>query len=155
MTYYIKNEVAKITGLSLRQVQFYADQGFVFPEKDTKTGRGHKRKYTKENLMEFLVLKELSHYGITQQKMMRLLNLFRDHPYFRMYSNSKESNKDIKLYLCFYINSNDALKIVFIIPDVENKIYLPTKKSGYSTGENECSYLIINFGKIIKKLNDE
>ena len=146
---FTRSQIAKIAGLSLRQVQFYTEEGFVELEGKFRTGRGHRREYSKQNLMELLIIKEFSDYGITKPKMMRMLSLVRTHPYVKMYSNTDNCRKNIKLFLCFYINSNNAIKVDYIIPGVKDEILLPKKE--YE--EYKASYLLINFTKILNKMD--
>ena len=56
---YIRKKVEEITGIPARRIQFYTDSGLISLE-DRHTGRGRERKYTKRNLLELLIIKELS-----------------------------------------------------------------------------------------------
>jgi len=64
MKSYIKKEISEITGLAPRLVQFYTDEGLITPEVDKGAGRGKVRRYSKKNLFQFALIKELRDYGI-------------------------------------------------------------------------------------------
>jgi DNA-binding transcriptional MerR regulator len=65
MDSYTKKQVAEITGLSPRLVQFYTEQGLIEPSVSKGSGRGTFRKYSEVNLIEFGVINQVASYGIT------------------------------------------------------------------------------------------
>ncbi|MBW1779020.1 MAG: MerR family transcriptional regulator [Deltaproteobacteria bacterium] len=56
-------QVEKITGIPTRRIQFYVENGLVSVEAKYP-GRGVKRLYSKDNILELLVIKELANCGI-------------------------------------------------------------------------------------------
>jgi DNA-binding transcriptional MerR regulator len=62
---FTKKQVAEITGLGSRLVQYYTEEGVVTPEIDRGEGRGRVRRYSKNNLYEFVIIKHLTEYGLT------------------------------------------------------------------------------------------
>jgi DNA-binding transcriptional MerR regulator len=72
-----KKRVAEITGLSPRLVQFYTEEGVVIPEVDKGEGRGHARRYSRKNLYEFIIIRQLSEFGLTLETVRTLLQLVR------------------------------------------------------------------------------
>lgn len=62
---FTKKQVEEITGLAPRLVQFYTEEGVVTPEIDRGEGRGRVRRYSKNNLYEFVIIKHLTKYGLT------------------------------------------------------------------------------------------
>lgn len=72
-------QVASITGLSRRQVQFYTKEGVVTPE-DLGKGKGYAHKYSRKNLREWLVLKKLVDFGLTIQKVRFVMEGLSNHP---------------------------------------------------------------------------
>ena len=58
-----KKQVAEIVGIKERQIQYYAEQGIVLPEIDRGEGRGNVRLYSKKNIIEFAIIKELIDWG--------------------------------------------------------------------------------------------
>ena len=57
---YTKKKVAELTGLTPRQVQFYTEEGVVEPDPGSGKGRGSVRTYSRENVIVFLIIKELA-----------------------------------------------------------------------------------------------
>ena len=77
MDSFTKKEVASITGLASRLVQFYVEEGIVTPEVSEGKGRGSVRRYSRKNLFEFMVLKELNALGLTVSGVMAIMKLLR------------------------------------------------------------------------------
>lgn len=61
-------EVARMTGVSLRQLQWWDEQGVVSP-----TQRGHRRIYQLEEVVEVSLISELRRKGMSLQKIRRVL----------------------------------------------------------------------------------
>ena len=61
-------EVSKITGVSLRQLQWWDEQGVVSPAQ-----RGHRRLYQMHEVVEVALITELRHKGISLQKIRKVL----------------------------------------------------------------------------------
>jgi DNA-binding transcriptional MerR regulator len=65
---YNSSEVARICGVSLRQLQWWDERHVVSPRQD-----GHKRIYMKEEVVEISVIAELRRKGFSLQKIRRVL----------------------------------------------------------------------------------
>lgn len=65
---FTSNEVAKIAGVSLRQLQWWDERKVVSP-----THAGHKRLYTPAEVIEVSVIAELRRKGFSLQKIRRVL----------------------------------------------------------------------------------
>jgi hypothetical protein len=65
MASYTKKEVAAITGIPYRNIQFYTEQGVVVPEVEAAGGRGKFRRYSNRDIVYFLIAGELGFYGMT------------------------------------------------------------------------------------------
>lgn len=61
-------DVTRMTGVSLRQLQWWDEQGVVTPQQ-----RGHKRLYQLHEVVEVSVITELRRKGISLQKIRRVL----------------------------------------------------------------------------------
>ena len=86
---YLKKNVAAITGLSERQVQFYANKELV-KGYQAQRGRGHHIKYNKNDLIKFMFIRELNKFNIPIHRIENLL----------AYVFSKTINEpDVKEYL--------------------------------------------------------
>jgi len=65
---YSSQDVARVAGVSLRQLQWWDEQGVVSP-----THTGHKRLYQFEEVIEVAVIAELRRKGFSLQKIRRVL----------------------------------------------------------------------------------
>src|SRR5919201_834734 len=65
---YNSSEVARICGVSLRQLQWWDERHVVSPRHD-----GHKRMYMPEEVVEISVIAELRRKGFSLQKIRRVL----------------------------------------------------------------------------------
>jgi DNA-binding transcriptional MerR regulator len=65
---YVSSDVARISGVSLRQLQWWDEQHVVSPRHD-----GHKRVYLPNEVIEVTVIAELRRKGFSLQKIRRVL----------------------------------------------------------------------------------
>src|SRR5258707_15855662 len=65
---YNSSDVARICGVSLRQLQWWDERKVVSPRQD-----GHKRVYVPEEVVEISVIAELRRKGFSLQKIRRVL----------------------------------------------------------------------------------
>jgi DNA-binding transcriptional MerR regulator len=65
---YNSNQVARVCGVSLRQLQWWDERNVVSPRQD-----GHKRVYMPEEVVEISVIAELRRKGFSLQKIRRVL----------------------------------------------------------------------------------
>jgi len=65
---YNSSDVARICGVSLRQLQWWDERNVVSPRQD-----GHKRIYAREEVVEISVIAELRRKGFSLQKIRRVL----------------------------------------------------------------------------------
>lgn len=65
---YSSSDVAKIAGISLRQLQWWDERHVVSPDH-----QGHRRVYTLEEVIEIAVIAELRRKGFSLQKIRRVL----------------------------------------------------------------------------------
>ena len=65
---FTSREVAEITGISLRQLQWWDERGIVVPARE-----GHKRLYSLDDLAEVAVICELRKRGFSLQKIRRVI----------------------------------------------------------------------------------
>lgn len=57
--------VSKVVGASLRQIQYWDEQGFIRPSIKRATGKGSKRLYSFADLIKLRVAKNLADHGMT------------------------------------------------------------------------------------------
>ena len=66
--FYTSGEVARIAGVSLRQLQWWDERGVVSPKQE-----GHRRVYHDQDVIEVSVIAELRRKGFSLQKIRRVL----------------------------------------------------------------------------------
>jgi DNA-binding transcriptional MerR regulator len=85
------SEVARICGVSLRQLQWWDERNVVSPRQD-----GHKRVYMTEEVVEISVIAELRRKGFSLQKIRRVLRFLQKDMGKRV-SDALGSSSDIHL----------------------------------------------------------
>jgi DNA-binding transcriptional MerR regulator len=70
---YDSKMASRIVGVSLRQIQYWDERGFVRPSVKPAHGRGTKRLYSFHDLVCLKVVKDLAYHGISLQKIRRCL----------------------------------------------------------------------------------
>jgi DNA-binding transcriptional MerR regulator len=88
---YNSSDVARICGVSLRQLQWWDERNVVSPRQD-----GHKRIYMPEEVVEISVIAELRRKGFSLQKIRRVLR-FLQKDMGRRLSEALAGNADIHL----------------------------------------------------------
>jgi len=84
-------EVARICGVSLRQLQWWDERNVVSPKQD-----GHKRVYMPQEVVEISVIAELRRKGFSLQKIRRVLRFLQKDMGKRL-SEALESSSEIHL----------------------------------------------------------
>lgn len=85
---YSSREVAQLTGLSARQLQWWAQRKFFLPavpSHKTEAGGFTERRYTPIELLELMVLADLRRKGFTVQKIRKLLQVLKSRFKTRLY----------------------------------------------------------------------
>jgi DNA-binding transcriptional MerR regulator len=85
------SEVARICGVSLRQLQWWDERNVVSPKQD-----GHKRIYMPEEVVEISVIAELRRKGFSLQKIRRVLRFLQKDMGKRL-SEALETTSDVHL----------------------------------------------------------
>ncbi len=85
------SEVARICGVSLRQLQWWDERNVVSPRQD-----GHKRVYLPEEVVEISVIAELRRKGFSLQKIRRVLRFLQKDMGKRL-SEALQSSSDVHL----------------------------------------------------------
>jgi DNA-binding transcriptional MerR regulator len=70
---YDSKMASRLVGVSLRQIQYWDERGFVRPSVKPAQGRGTKRLYSFHDLVCLKVAKDLSAHGMSLKKMRRCL----------------------------------------------------------------------------------
>lgn len=150
---YTKKQVSEISGLSLRLVQFYTEEGLILPEKNTGKGRGNIRQYSKKSLLDFLVIAELENYGVTKSRMVNFLKYIHSEPMVATYSKERFYEKGVRVFLYLNIKKNTKKAVANFKEIAGGK----EKTSVLSIDELKdfSSSLVINFEELVKKANQE
>src|SRR5689334_7910283 len=88
---YTSTDVARISGVSLRQLQWWDERNVVSPRQD-----GHKRIYMPEEVVEISVIAELRRKGFSLQKIRRVLRFLQKDMGKRL-SEALSSTSDVHL----------------------------------------------------------
>ena len=78
MDAYNSKLASRIVGVSLRQIQYWDEQGFIRPSVKLAEGRGTKRLYSFHDLVCLRVVKDLTERGLSLQKIRLCLGALRD-----------------------------------------------------------------------------
>lgn len=74
---FTKKEVAEVLGMKPNTIAFYTNEGLIIPEIANPVGRGTRRKYSKNNLVEILLLRTLTSHGISLGNIEYVINELR------------------------------------------------------------------------------
>lgn len=107
---YDSKMASRIVGVSLRQIQYWDERGFVRPSVKPAQGRGTKRLYSFHDLVCLKVAKDLTYHGISLQKIRRCLQPL------RQYAAHTEQPLDSLKYVTdgekLFVITNDRKKIL-------------------------------------------
>ena len=70
---YTNKQVADLLKMKTGTVAYYTNKGFVEPEIKNPKGRGTTRRYSRKNLVEFMLILELQRHGMSLSKVMETL----------------------------------------------------------------------------------
>ena len=133
METYNSKEASRIAGVSLRQIQYWDEQGFIRPSVKLAGGRGTKRLYSFQDLICLKVVKDLTHHGFSLQKIRRCLQPLKE--YSTRTSRPLESLK--------YLTDGEQL---FVITSSREKIL---------DAMNRQFVLSLAIGNLVRELNGD
>jgi DNA-binding transcriptional MerR regulator len=73
MEVFDSKSASRIAGVSLRQIQYWDESGFIRPSVKLADGRGTKRLYSFSDLVRLRVVKNLSEHGLSLKKIRRCI----------------------------------------------------------------------------------
>jgi len=79
MEYFNSKTVSRLVEVSLRQIQYWDERGFIRPTVRQATGRGSKRLYSFADLVKLKVVKNLSDHGLSLQGIRMCLHHLKDY----------------------------------------------------------------------------
>ena len=132
MDTYNSKSASRIVGVSLRQIQYWDEQGFIRPSVKLAQGRGSKRLYSFHDLVCLKVMKDLLQRGFSLQKIRRCLRPLRQ---YDTASGSLESLKYLTDGEKLFMITNDREKIL----DAMNRQFV----------------LSLGIGNLVRELNVE
>jgi len=97
MQVFTQKEVAEATGINYNTIAMYANKGIIVPMQDNPQGKGTTRLYTKENLVQILLLRELLKSGVTLQNIKNHFQTIRQSEYFKRRKNFEDHYERNKL----------------------------------------------------------
>jgi DNA-binding transcriptional MerR regulator len=130
---YDSKMASRIVGVSLRQIQYWDERGFVRPSIKPAQGRGTKRLYSFHDLVCLKVVKDLAYHGISLRKIRRCLQPL------RQYAAHAEQPLDSLKYV------TDGEKL-FVITSDQNKILDAMKRH---------FVLSLGIGDLVRELNGD
>jgi DNA-binding transcriptional MerR regulator len=77
METYNSKQASRIAGVSLRQIQYWDERGFIRPSVKAAQGRGSKRLYSFHDLLCLKVMKDLTRRGLSLRRSRRCLQPLR------------------------------------------------------------------------------
>jgi hypothetical protein len=128
---FTKKEVAKITGLPLRSIQFFSEQGAVPPDVDTGGGRGKFRRWSRTSILCFFIAGELSNFGMTISEIKTATSNF-----YLLFNNLPKIQP--KEFL--YTKSGEPLDFFNFISGIHSNILIYKGRSGIYRFEIRLSY---------------
>lgn len=132
MEAYNSKSASRIVGVSLRQIQYWDEQGFIRPSVKLAQGRGSKRLYSFHDLVCLKVMKDLLHRGFSPQKIRRCLRPL------QQYSPAAGSLESLK-----YLTDGEKL---FLITSDREKIL---------DAMNGQFLLSLGIGNLVRELDSE
>ena len=136
---YTTKQVARITGLSLRQVDTWTTLGIVFPSINNEKGSGTTRYYSYRDILELNVAKKLKDQG---QSMDRILDNF---SYVR---NDLKASVYDSILIC--VDNQPA-----VITDEESMITLASGITKTGKGQGILNLNILNLSKVKQEVDDQ
>ena len=131
METYNSKEASRIAGVSLRQIQYWDERGFIRPSVKAAHGRGSKRLYSFHDLLCLKVMQDLTHRGLSLQKVRRCLQPLRR--YSAGHGQALESLK--------YLTDGERL---FVITSDREKIFQAI----------DCHFVFsVGIGNLVRELN--
>ena len=141
MTIFSKSEVVEITGLSPRLIHFYVDQEVIMPRlkidlEDGISKTGHRWIYFEDNIIDLLIVKELSYFGIKGSKVKQII-------------------KEIRLKLSEYEKNQGSIPTyIYVLKTPKGNISVKLKNRLMAKKElsEYVIFVMINYQLILKKI---
>jgi DNA-binding transcriptional MerR regulator len=106
-----KTQAAEALEISARTIQFYTDQGLLIPEVANPSGRGTTRKYSRKNLVELLIIRELAGYGLSLEKIKTFMKLAQEKGLDKKWDPESKWSQDKRARLIIYNPGRENMKL--------------------------------------------
>lgn len=70
-------EVARATGFSTKQLDYWAQRGIVIPSVQQSNGPGTRKRYSVDDLVQLQFIRQLKHFGWSTQKIGKAIEILR------------------------------------------------------------------------------
>jgi len=144
---YRRKIVEQVTKIPARRIQFYSDSGLLHLA-EVNPGRGNERLYSKKNLLELLIVAELSKYKIGLSEIKRILVDVVGGQSGDVLSIILDASEDSGTYFLYFLDGNAFFGHGKIDKDSPFKI----PAAWGSSMENITSTFFINLSKLAKRL---
>jgi DNA-binding transcriptional MerR regulator len=108
---FTKTQAAVALEISARTIQFYTDQGLLVPEVANPSGRGTTRKYSRKNLVELLLIRELAGYGLPLEKIKAVMKLAQEKGLDKKWDPESKWAQDKRARLIIYNPGRENMKL--------------------------------------------
>ncbi len=75
---YTTTEIAQAIGFSVRQLDYWAQQGMIVPSVQDAHGSGTRKLYSLDDLIQLQFIRQLKHYGWSTQKIRQAIVILRN-----------------------------------------------------------------------------
>jgi DNA-binding transcriptional MerR regulator len=160
--YFYKSDVVKKTGLEPRTIQFYTERIGIEPDISRPKKKGSNRKYSRENLIEFLMVKELRKSNLSLAAIEKIIKFVREEGKGRKLKwwgepVEKKQIEISEIAFCFVYEPFSPEKMDFefnIIPKIAGHLYqgdgTPWTLQEYTREANgDKMVLIINLSNVL------
>ena len=134
---YTKKQMAELLDVKPRTIQYYTEQELIIP-KENPTGKGTTRKYSEDNIFQFLLIKQLSDVGLDLKTIKQILDA-------------------LKVKIISKVGGDEIVKLYDAHSEKGKLINSATDEKGHCTikMKNSTVAIIINLSKIkaeVKKI---
>jgi DNA-binding transcriptional MerR regulator len=129
---YDSKMASRIVGVSLRQIQYWDERGFVRPSVKPAHGRGTKRLYSFHDLVCLKVARDLTHHGISLQKIRRCLQPLKQ-----------------------YAAAGEALDSLKYVTDGEKVFVITSDRKKFLDAMEHDFVLSLKIGNLVRQLNGD
>ena len=110
MEFFNSKTVSRLAEVSLRQIQYWDEKGFIRPTVRQATGRGSRRLYSFSDLVKLKIVKNLSDHGLNLRRIRRCLHHLGDHS--RLGSRPAKSLKYLTDGKNLFVLTDDSKEIL-------------------------------------------